>query len=214
MAVFAARHIDSAADILPKHEGGPLSGYEILPKGVKFATQNSFEKVFVLLRPHVLTNIGWILTSGVIFVIPFILVYLVYTFEIPVSDFISIQKQIIIIAIYYSFLLTYVVFNFLDWYFDIYLVTNQRVIDYEFTPVSSYHIFEVALEDIQDIRDSTIGFLPSIFNYGNVIISSAAERGSFKFTAVPSPSRFRDIIGDLSYKVKTLGHMGSGHDRP
>lgn len=201
------RHIDSAAGILPEHEGGPLASYEINPKGIKFGTQNRYEKVFVLIRPHVLTNLGWVITAGIVFIIPFVVAYLLNIFDVPLEDFVSLQRQIIILAIYYSFLLTYVLFNFLDWYFDIYLVTNERLIDYEFSPIASYHIFELALEDIQDIRDSTVGLLPSLFHYGTVTISSAAERGNFRFRAVPQPSRFRDIIGDLSYAVKARGHI-------
>ncbi|MBN1916237.1 PH domain-containing protein [Candidatus Dojkabacteria bacterium] len=200
------RRIDSAAGILPDHEGGPFSSYEINPKGIRFGTQNPYEKVFVLIRPHILTNIGWMITAGAVFIVPFVVAYLIDTFGIPLGDFVSLERQLIVIVIYYSFLLTYVLFNFLDWYFDIYLVTNQRLIDYEFSPISSYHVIELALEDIQDIRDSTVGLLPSLFHYGTVIISSAAERGNFKFRAVPQPSRFRDVIGDLSSAVKTRGH--------
>jgi len=200
------RHIDSAPPAISRHEGGPLSSHEILPHGVHFETQNTYETIFVLLRPHILTNIGWIISAAITILIPAAIEYLIIQFSVPLNDFVSLPSQIVILAIYYSFVLTYIIFNFLDWYYDIYLVTNQRVVDYEFKPISSYKVFEVSLEDIQDIRAKTVGFLPSIFDYGDVVISSAAETGSFKFHAVPAPNKFRDIIGDLSYKVRTEGH--------
>ena len=200
------RHIDTAPPAVARHEGGPLSSHEILPHGVHFETQNPYETIFVLLRPHLLTNLGWVITSAISIVIPLVIIYLTEQFAVRLDDFVEPIKQMVILSIYYSFVLTYIVFNFLDWYYDIYLVTNQRVVDYEFKPITSYKVFEVALEDIQDIRSKTVGFLPSIFNYGDVVISSAAETGSFKFHAVPRPNKFRDIIGDLSYKVRTEGH--------
>ncbi len=204
-------HVDSAKSILPGHVGGPFSSYEIYPKGVHFETQDEFEKVFILLRPHILSNIGWVFTSGIIFVIPMIIVYLIIQFEIPVADLVPVGINfdalvVIIIAVYYSFFFSYAFSNFIDWFYDMYVVSNERLLDYEFTPVSSVHVSELALADIQDIKESKIGFLPTVFGYGDITVSTASKRGSFKLRAVADPSRFRNIIDDLGDLIRKTGH--------
>ncbi|HEC65766.1 MAG TPA: PH domain-containing protein [bacterium] len=200
------RHVDSAHSLLPEHEGGALRSYEINPKGVRFATQDPYEKIFIIMRSHFLVNIGWVITSIIMFFIPLGVVALIGQFNIDVGALLTITQQMVVALIYYSFFLSYVYFNFVDWYYDIYLITNQRALDYEFSPLTSVHVFEMALEDLQDIKASKIGFLPNIFGYGNVILSSASRSGKIEFHAVARPSRFRDLIGDLTVLIRKTGH--------
>jgi hypothetical protein len=202
-----AKHIDSAEKIFPRREGSPLGGYEINPKSAGFDTQNPYEKLFILIRGHMLINLGWVITSIVMLCIPFVVYILLIQFDIEIGEFLNTQAQIVAGLIYLSVFLSYVFFNFIDWYYDIYLITNERLIDYNFSPLTSVHVSEIALQDIQDIKVSTIGFMPNIFGYGNVIVSSASRRGTFEFHAVPKPSKFRDNIGDLTDLVKRRGHI-------
>jgi len=92
--------------------------------------------------------------------------------------------------------------GFLDWYFNIYLVTNERVIDFDFNAFAYHKISETGLENIVDATQETIGFFPMIFNYGDVYIQTAGERREFDFLAVTNPSWVRDKIMDLRDLVK------------
>ncbi len=56
-------------------------------------------------------------------------------------------------------------------------------------------------DNIQDISQKVLGFLPAAFNYGDIRIQTASERNQFYLKAVPDPTWFRDVISDLSKLV-------------
>lgn len=193
-------------------ESTSFGALHVNPKRVKFATQNEGEVVYVLLRSHFATNIGWILKSVVYFLFPW-LVYLVFQWAGLLGGVVAdIEKQIVSVIpfsiviefclVYYSFLTTYVFSHFVNWYYDVYLITNERMIHIDFVPLIGPKVSEAPLENIQDISQRIYGFLPSIFNYGDVLVQTAAEKAIFLFKAVPDPSWFRDVLADLAKIIK------------
>ena len=88
--------------------------------------------------------------------------------------------------------------RFIDWYFDIYLVTSERIIHSEFQILKGKTLSEAPLKNIQDVQQKIIGFFPSMFNYGDVIVQTAAEKGKFDFKSVPDPTWFMNVISDLA----------------
>lgn len=102
---------------------------------------------------------------------------------IPVSELISIVISIgmVLMAVYLYF----------DWDFDIWVVTNRRVID-EWGVLSS-NTRETPLDTIQnvDYHQSIIG---RMLDYGNVEIRSAAAEGKTVNQFVASPKKLKDTI--------------------
>jgi hypothetical protein len=105
---------------------------------------------------------------------------------------------IVVLVVYYSILITYLLFNFTDWYYDIFLVTNERIINIEFSPLKRHRISEARLRNIEDVSETVIGLFPSLFNYGDVKVQTAGRHDLFVFRGVPDPAWFRDVIMDLS----------------
>lgn len=173
----------------------------IMPKGLTFQTQNKGERVYIKTRPHPLVNIGWITNFTLLAILPGV-VYLIFNaipLNLDFSDFIPNAFTLVVVLLaYYSILLTYFLFNFIDWYYDIYLVTNERILNIEFEPIRSHRISEANLRNIEDVSESVIGVLPSLFNYGDVKVQTAARQDLFVFKAVPDPAWFRDVIVDLA----------------
>ena len=87
--------------------------------------------------------------------------------------------------------------KFLDWYFNIYVITSERVIDFDFNPFAYHKISETNLNNIVDATQESIGFLPMLFNYGDIYIQTAGEKREFDFLAVSKPTWVRDKIMDL-----------------
>ena len=124
-------------------KSGLLGGYSFDARDIKFAAQNPRERVFVFLRAHPITNVGWLFRSAVSLVIPLFLFGFFSAFPLDVSgipllnDFVltdTFPRAVLISTIgYYSLMFTGIMRNFLNWYYNIYMVTNERVIDYNFT---------------------------------------------------------------------------------
>lgn len=189
--------------IVPEKSGLPWSSM-ILKPNLVFETQDPNEKVYVLVRAHWLTNLGWFLRNLFLSLLPFVLIPLLESLGINVDlTFISNKALTIIGLLYYSFILTNIVSNFIDWYFDPFIVTDQRIMDYDYRPYGNYSVAEVNLQDIQDIKERSAGLIGDIFNYGNVYVYSAGEKSEMVCKSVPCPTKVRDIITDLSNVAKT-----------
>ncbi len=77
---------------------------------------------------------------------------------------------------------------------DIYIVTNKRVVRREQTPFGRESRVEAPLRTIQDIQESRIGPWARAFDFGNLIIETAGERGHVAFSEVSNPGSIREII--------------------
>ena len=188
---------------MPEHTGSGIGGLEFRPRNVKFATQNKGEKVFILLRRHFITNFSWILSNSVYLAIPVVLYFILNFLNLNLRDFFSFRALVLIVVVYYALVVTNILRNFVDWYFNIYIVTDERVIDYDFQPFVSRDITELNLQDIEDIREADVGVLESFFNYGNVSVYTAADQSVITFHFIPNPQLVRDKISDLAKIVKS-----------
>ena len=86
----------------------------------------------------------------------------------------------------------------LDWYNDVYIVTDDRIVDIEKKPLIFEDRREAQLSMIQDVSYVQPNFITRVLGFGNVIIETAGRAGVFTFTSVPNPQRVqRDIFARL-----------------
>lgn len=167
---------------------------------IAFENQNPGEKVFIKARAHPIVNFGWVLNVSFMAVLP-LLAYVGYQyipFNFDLLDYVPIYTIGVMLLMYYSVVYTNAFFSFIDWYFDLYLVTDHRIINIQFEPLKDHKITESKLADIEHIEESVVGLFPQIFNYGDLKVSTAARRGLFYLRSVPRPAWFRNILTDLS----------------
>lgn len=84
-----------------------------------------------------------------------------------------------------------------DFYLDTWIVTDHRILDIHQLGLFKRDISELRLSKIQDVTVKVEGLLPTFFNYGTVIIQTAAEVPEFKFEQISSPQRVKDKILQL-----------------
>ena len=185
--------------ILPQKKDGVISSVVILPENITFETQNPGEKVYLLLRRHITTNLGWIISFIGAMVLPIFIFVLAILTNFNIKQIIHIKTSylLVVISLWYLLNLTGALMKFLDWYYNVYLITNERVIDFDFNPFAYHKISETSLENIVDATQETIGFLPMLFDFGDVYVQTAGTKQEFDFTAVSKPGWVRDKIMDL-----------------
>ena len=59
-------------------------------------------------------------------------------------------------------------------------------------------ISEAKNKSIEDVSYTQIGFVRSLFNYGDVMVQTAGAENNIEYDRVPRPSVVADIIGDLA----------------
>ena len=90
----------------------------------------------------------------------------------------------------------------LDFYLDAWIVTNERIINIEQKGFFSRNISELKLTKIQDVTSEIIGVIPTLLNYGNIYVQTAAEVERFTFYEIPNPNYVKNVIVQLQEKEK------------
>jgi hypothetical protein len=171
----------------------PLAFYNYLPAlgKISFESQEDKEKVVLFLRQHPAVNTGWIAITVLMILVPSFLKLF------SILSFLPGNFQLIAILIWYLVTFAFALEKFLSWYFNIFIVTDRRVVDIDFHNLIYKEVSDADIDKVQDVTYSMGGVTRAIFNYGDVLIQTAAERMEFKFEAVPNPDRVAKIIQEL-----------------
>ena len=90
----------------------------------------------------------------------------------------------------------------IDYYFDVWIVTDRRIVNIEQKGLFSREVSELELENIQDITTDVKGVIPTFLNYGDLFVQTAAEKERFRFHNVPNPYAIKDMIMNLQKKYE------------
>lgn len=172
------------------------------PRGVYFDGQDDKEEILLFMRQHIVVNLKWILITALLF------------FAIPVLDFLlgfGATSLSALLPPSFNFILRFVLGlltfgyffeNFLNWYFNSYIITNKRVVDIDFYGITHRRFSEAPLRNIEDVTNNISGFAQIVFHFGDVSIQTAAEAKEITFENVPNPDRVQDMVSDLISAIK------------
>lgn len=150
------------------------------------------EKVIFYLRRHAIVFIGGMLLIALMAIIPLGAFFGVMRYYPELFQRELLGPAIILAAsAYYLWVWLFFFSNFVDYYLDAWVVTNDRVLNIEQEGLFHRTVSELDLLNIQDITSEIHGVLPFIFGYGNVQIQTAAEQGRFVFEQIPKPEEVR-----------------------
>ncbi|NLE43459.1 MAG: cyclic nucleotide-binding domain-containing protein [Chloroflexi bacterium] len=93
-------------------------------------------------------------------------------------------------------------FLIIDQQNDNYVVTSKRVLHEERIPLIRELRTEAPLRTIQDIQQTREGIWARLFNYGDLIIETAGQRGHVVFRQIPDPASVRDAIFEQIQRVR------------
>ncbi|MGB9706500.1 MAG: PH domain-containing protein [Microgenomates group bacterium] len=171
-----------------------LAAFVPRPKNLRFETQERKEKIVLLLRRHPITNLPWVVLSLFLIIAPFIILrFFSLNFLPPNYLFIS-------FLCWYLFTFAFVFERFLIWFFNVYILTDERVIDINFPTLLYRDISETKIDKIQDVNIKTGGYTRSLFNFGDVLIQTAGAIPEIYFEAVPNPEQVSRILNELIYE--------------
>ena len=166
-----------------------------------FPGQQEGEQIYLLIRQH------WIiLATQMLFVLLFLAIfaginyalkiYLPAGLDARLMQAINMGKDL-----YLLFLLLGSFILFTIYYLNVQIVTNQRVVDITQNGLLSHTVAELDLSHIEDVTTEVKGLLPTLFNFGDVYVQTAAEKERFVFSNIPNPADVQKLILDLYEKV-------------
>lgn len=183
---------------------------------IHFPGQHKNEKIILFLRRH-----WFIFLVRLVLIIAAILllIFVYFLFSSMNSNFSESEYHNLVL--FGESLATLFIWNFffilwLDYYLDAWIVTDERIINIAQRGFFNRDVSELKLMNIQDVTSEIIGVIPTLLNYGDIFVQTAAEKEHFAFHQIPHPNRVKNVIIQLQekkriYEEKELGEMIRGN---
>lgn len=180
-------------------ELGQALALQVFPAGVNFETQETEEQLILLMRRHPVTNVKWLATALILALLP------VGVWQLGLfADWLSDGLKLAIILVWELLVLGFALEEFLRWFFNIYIVTDQRVVDIDFPNLLHREMNDADLLKIQDVTVRSTGMASAIFNFGNIYIQTASEKQVLEFLAVANADKVASVIRLLALKREEI----------
>lgn len=185
--------------------GKPLSLLATLDKdldgidGISFVNQDPDEKVMLFLRRAMITNLPWVVlaTLGLLLplLFPFLFNQVASSLTIPTSFIVALM------GFYYLLIIGFALYQIVNWFYNISIVSNKKVIDIEYSRITAKDVSTATLDSAEDVTYVQNGFLKTLFNFGNVDILTQSANSKIVFELVPKPADVVATVIDLKQEV-------------
>ncbi|MDP3957312.1 MAG: PH domain-containing protein [bacterium] len=163
-----------------------------------FQGQREDEEIFYVIHRHwfnILTHFLTILLFLFLLIASFL--FLPFFFpEIAATE--SVRFFVFIESTFFIFLWLFGFLTWIDYYFDVWVITSERIVNIEQKGLFVRQVSELAFSRVQDVTTTVEGIIPTVLNFGDVHIQTAGEEERFVFRQVPDPYKVKDTIMRLS----------------
>jgi hypothetical protein len=168
-----------------------LCSFLINPKAFDFPEREEDEKIYLTIRSHWLVNIKWVSIAILMVIVPIFFNFLDFFSSMPL------KYRIISTIFWYILTFIYSFEHFISWYFDVFIITDRRLVDIRFNNLLNKHFAEVDFARIQDVSSSIKGILATFFNFGDVLVQTASEINQMTLRKVPKPEKIIKLLQEI-----------------
>lgn len=163
------------------------------------------EKVLLQMRRHWYVLVGPVAVFIFLISLPAIFTnfaprFFPATGSAEVKPIISFFTAVWLMAVFTSMLL-----QWLSYYLDVWIITDQRIIDVEQRGLFHRTVSEIAMDRVQDVTVEIPGFVPTVLKFGTIRIQTAGEQGEFVISEVPDCDKAKNIIVEQQRKRVAAG---------
>ena len=174
-----------------------------------FPGQRENEKVEMVIRKHKISLLRSFLYLLLMITVPWIVFYIVAPIAFSFLVQAPYSKLFLLLSlIYYLFIWLFVFIAWIDYYYDLWLITDQRLLDIEQKGFFSRVVSELDIKRIQDITSEVHGILPTLFGFGSIHIQTAGEKNRFVLESVSHPVTVRRKIVGIYEKARKKNRIG------
>jgi len=174
----------------------------------KIVTLKPYEKEIFCLRRHLITFLPALFLYILGLAIPLGGgIYFYITLGEKLTNLVYLPILILTAGVYLLSITLFFFSYFIDFYLDIFFVTNDRLVDMNQSNLFARTVSEVDLYRIQDITSEVEGFVQQVFNYGTLFIQTAGTEPKFVVYNVPNPHGLRQKLLDLADADRKFHHQ-------
>jgi len=161
------------------------------------------EKIIMLLRRHWFVIFFKVIFFAIAGIIPLLFYFIANDLYINiVNSEIGFSVLVLLLSTFYLYVWLFFFAAFVDYYLDVWIVTDRRILNIEQKGLFNRTISEQKLHRIQDVTSELKGILPTLFNYGEVHIQTAGEQARFVFKEVNDPRQIAKKIMMMAEQSK------------
>lgn len=166
-----------------------------------FESQEEGEKILLIVRRHWFDILlQYIPVLSLVMLIFTAVVAVAAFFPEILSEYATISYFVLTLAMMFIWMMIFIIW--IDYYLDVWILTNIRVVNIEQKGLFLRYISELRYHTIQDVTTEVEGFFPTMLNYGEVFVQTAAEQSRFLFHNVPRPNKIKEKIVDLQKRAR------------
>ncbi|MFZ6035529.1 MAG: PH domain-containing protein [Patescibacteria group bacterium] len=179
------------------------------PNNYYFPGRAADEPVLLVIRRHKMALMQKLSLFVLCGVLPVIFSVLLITYTDWLDDRFSIVYLVLVLfaGLYYLYLLLFMYHAWIDYYLDVWVITDRRIIATDQRGLFHRQIAELQLDKIQDVSSDIHGLFPTLFNYGRIHIQTASEQDKFSFEEVPKAEHVARRILQLHQEyIRSAAH--------
>ena len=178
----------------------PVASFMVMPRNVSVEVQDENEQILLVTRRHVITNVKWMFVALIMIIVP------LFFSDYPFFSILPGTFKFMTLVLWYLMVTAVILEGFFNWYFDVFIVTDERIIDVDFKNLIYKNITTTKIERIEDVTYNVSGALPSFMNFGNVLIQTAGAgiemtpQGTSPYIEIfntPQPAKVAKLINEL-----------------
>jgi len=160
-----------------------------------FCTQNPDEKVIKILRRGFVLELPWLILFTLVigllaYIGAFIPSFISNKDLASVLDFARVSLTIMALA--------YGLNRFFNWFYSVNIISNQRLLDFEFNELGIKSITECQIKNIQSVNIKNEGFLSFLFGLATLNVLTSGDNPNIDFEYIYNSNEIQDIISDLT----------------
>lgn len=163
------------------------------------------EKLILFLRRHWIVIVGHWLFYGLLIILPLIIYFLILRDNPQLAAYLEDQTTrgliVLLTSSYFLFAWLFFYYAFIDFYLDVWIVTNKRIINIEQSGLFNRRISEHELEKIQDVTGEQKGIIGTFLTFGDVKVQTASEVPMFIFKQINDPF---EVVKTINHLLKDL----------
>lgn len=151
------------------------------------------EKILLILHRHWIVMAEKIIIVLILFILPAIIIF----FEDLIASFFGemVFRSLFFfgLIIYWMILLGFLMLSWIEYWLDVWIITNERIIDIDQISLFQREISEFSLTRVQDVTIKIPNMLATLLKFGDITIQTAGEKNFF-IREVPNVEEAKSII--------------------
>jgi len=157
-------------------------------------TLESGEEIIMTVNKHWFVFVGSVISLLLFIILPLVIIAIFSATPQKETGGTGSSPILFFIGLWYLVVWIFFFIKWTDYYLDLFILTNRRVIYISQKGLFSRRISSSRLDRVQDVSAEVTGMMETFLDYGDVHVQTAGEEKEFVLRGLPNPSLIKDKI--------------------